>query len=175
MLLFLATELPNCTAEASCFRRVWLSLLTNYINLAFLNSNWIAAGVGQLKEEDLRAELKGFKAELKDLNQQIKQLSVKDVKPRAMSTVGSEDAGQVKGRHEPLHTQGCSSETQLICLQILNDLGIKELRGEVHCKLPEVPSDFMSVEAFDLADYPGQAEATGPYAKHLAVCCSGIS
>ena len=125
--------------------------------------------------EDLRAELVGFKAELNTLHQEMKQLSVKDVKPRAMSTVGSEVAGQVKGRHDPLHTQGCLNKTQLICLQILHDLGIKELRGEVHCKLPEVPSEFMSVKGFDLADYPGEPEATGPYAKYLAVSCSGIS
>ena len=176
MRLILATELPNCNAEASCFCRVWLSLLTNYISVPFLNSNRCDAGVGQLNREDLRAELVGFHAELKDtFTQQMKQLSVKDVKPRAMSTVGSEDAGRVKGRHDPLHTQGCSNETQLICLQILNDLGIKELRGEVHCKLPKVPSDFMSVKGFDLADFPGEAEATGPYAMYLAVSSSGIS
>ncbi len=39
----------------------------------------------------------------------------------------------------------------------------------MHYKLPEAPSEFMHVEGFDLADFPGKAEATGPYAKYLAV------
>ena len=33
----------------------------------------------------------------------------------------------------------------------------------------------MHVEGFDLADFPGKAEATGPYAKYPAVSCSGLS
>ena len=99
----------------------------------------------------------------------------KGAKSIAMSTVGSEDAEQVRGTHDPVYTQGCSTNTHVTCLQILDKLGIREVRGEVHYKLPEVPSDFMNVEGFDLADFPGEAEATGPYAKYLAVSCSGIS
>ena len=73
----------------------------------FLNSSHSGAGIGQLNREDLRAELAGFKAEMTDtIHQKMKQLSVKDVKPTAMSTVGSDIAGQVKGMHNPLSNPG---------------------------------------------------------------------
>ena len=66
--------------------------------------------MGQLSGEEVRASFAGFKAEPRDtLHQEMKQLTLhsKDLESIAMSNVGSEDAGQVRGKHDFYHTQEC--------------------------------------------------------------------
>ena len=54
-------------------------------------------------------------------------------------------------------------------MQVLQKLGLTEINGNLKYPLDSVPSNFVSVEPFDIMQYADEKLATAPYVTYLMV------
>ena len=54
-------------------------------------------------------------------------------------------------------------------MQVLQTLGLTEIDGNLNHRLDGVPSDFVSVDPFDMIQYPDEKLATPPFVTYLMV------
>ena len=117
-------------------------------------------------------EMSRLSKEVEELRGGLSQLLART---RQMSSAGSTRAKTVS--YPPSMMRWCFAVKTcrwLLSVQVLRALGLREADGHLRHKLEDVPSDFASVDAFDMAEYANEVAATPPFATYLEVGSSYV-